>query len=96
MAQTREQQIAQRIRERIRNGWPVCSVCNTMIPFGRLESYPDTEHCVQHSRERAYVGVPNYAHKTAATVAMVKPDPDADDGMGESVRILMETYKRKR
>jgi hypothetical protein len=89
--------VRKRILARINPGpWPTCKVCSSTILLGRLESLPDTDVCAKHSQEKAYIGVPNYAHKTAATIAMVKPDPEADDGLGESVRILMDTYRRKR
>jgi len=88
--------LAEKLRARLRDGYPRCKTCSAHILLSRLEALPDTEYCAEHSREGAYVGVPNYAHKTAATVAMVKADLDAPDGMGESVRIMMNAYKRKR
>lgn len=81
---------------RLNDGWPQCEVCDAVIPYGRLESLPATTRCVNHSNEGKYIGVPLYAHKTACTVAMVKTDPTADDGLGESVHQLMRGYMRSR
>lgn len=86
-------QLAARLRA---GSWPQCKVCDVIIPLGRLESLPDTETCIKHSTEQAYIGVPSYAHKTAAEVAKVKPDPEAPDGLGESVRQLLRGYHRGR
>lgn len=84
------------LADRLRRGWPVCETCGAMISFARLEAIPATSTCAEHSREGRYIGVPLYSHKTAATVAKVKADPDADDGLGESVHQLMRGYHRRR
>lgn len=86
----------QKLLERLKNGYPSCEVCKMPILFARLEALPDTNTCANHSKEGRYVGVPLFSHKTAPTVAMVKEDKTADDGVGESVRILMRGYKRGR
>ncbi len=89
-------QIKQRVAERILSGDDKCKTCGRLIPVERLKTIPDTATCVEHSEEGRYIGVPLYTHKTAATVAMVKADPTADDGLGESVRQLINGYRRKR
>lgn len=86
----------QRAADRILAGDDKCDVCGCLIAAGRLVSLPNVRTCVKHSQEGRYIGVPLYAHKTAATVAMVKSDPTAADGLGESVRQLMNGYRRKR
>ena len=88
--------INQQIADRILAGDDKCDTCGALLPVARMKAVPGTRFCVKHSQEGRYVGVPLYAHKTAATVAMVKSDPTAADGMGESVRQLMNGYKRKR
>ena len=86
----------QQAADRILAGDDKCDECGRLIPAGRLVSIPGVRYCTAHSKEGRYIGVPLYAHKTAATVAMVKSDPTAADGMGESVRQLMNGYRRKR
>jgi hypothetical protein len=73
-----------------RDGWPTCDTCEKVIPLERLEAVPHTTTCVKHSREAGYVGVMNYAHKTAGEVAMVKSDNK------EAVRQLWRGYHRGR
>jgi hypothetical protein len=91
---THEEQLY--LAQRIQDGWPRCETCEMMIPLSRLEVLPLTTTCAEHSKEGRYIGVPLYTHKTAATVAMVKADPDADDGLGEAVHQLMRGYHRRR
>lgn len=86
----------QRAADRILAGDDKCDKCGALIAAGRLACMPDVRTCVEHSQEGRYIGVPLYTHKTAATVAMVKSDPAAADGLGESVRQLMNGYRRKR
>lgn len=86
----------QRAADRILAGDDKCDKCGVLIAAGRLVAIPGVRTCTKHSTEGRYIGVPLYAHKTAATVAKVKADPLAPDGLGESVRILMDSYKRKR
>ena len=86
----------QQAADRILSGDDRCDVCGTFIIASRLVAIPGVRTCTKHSTEGRYVGVPLYAHKTAATVAKVKADPTAPDGLGESVRLLMNGYKRKR
>ena len=81
---------------RLDEGWPTCDVCNHIIPLGRLESLPETTRCIKHSDETGYIGFPVYSHKTAPEVAKIKPDPKADDGLGESARQLIRGYMRGR
>lgn len=83
-------------KARILSGDDKCDTCGTIIAAARLVAVPGVRTCLSHSTEGRYVGVPLYAHKTAATVAMVKADTSADDGMGESVRQLLNGYRRKR
>lgn len=88
--------LKQHIADRILAGDDKCDTCGRLLSVARMKAVPGTRFCVDHSQEGRYVGVPLYAHKTAATVAMVKTDPLAADGLGESVRQLMNGYKRKR
>jgi len=88
--------IDQSVADRILAGDDKCDECGVLLAVGRMQSIPGVRFCVNHSKEGRYIGVPLYAHKTAASVAMVKADPTAADGLGESVRQLMNGYKRKR
>lgn len=84
------------LSSRLRRGWPQCQTCQSLIPFDRLLLLPYTNTCVKHSKEGKYIGVPIYNHKTAPEVGKVKTDPEAEDGMGESVRQLLRGYNRDR
>lgn len=86
----------QKLKVRISQNWPTCKTCKVPILLARLEILPDTEYCGTHSREGRYVGVPIFSHKTAPEVGKVKMDPSADDGVGESVRLLLRGYNRGR
>lgn len=79
-----------KLTERLDQGWPKCEECEILIPLGRLEALPDTKTCVNHSKESAYVGVPNYRHKTAPEIAIVKGDDK------EALRRLWRGYHRGR
>lgn len=80
----------QELANRLQDGDILCETCNKPIPYERLEALPKTTTCVEHSREAGYVGVMNYAHKTAGEVAMVKSDNE------EAVRQLWRGYHRGR
>jgi hypothetical protein len=88
--------VDQTVADRILAGDDKCDECGRLLAVGRMQAIPHVRYCADHSKEGRYVGVPLYAHKTAASVAMVKADPLAEDGLGESVRQLMNGYKRKR
>lgn len=78
------------LADRFEEGWPLCDNCEKPIDLDRLRAMPDTVTCAEHSTEAGYVGVMNYAHKTAGEVAMVKSDNE------EAVRQLWRGYHRGR
>lgn len=88
--------LKQKLQARLAKSWPVCQSCKIPILMARLEVLPETEFCSAHSQEGRYIGVPIFSHKTAPEVGKVKTDPTADDGLGESVRLLMRGYNRGR
>lgn len=68
-----------------------CKVCDCEIPKERLEALPNTETCVKHSVEKAYVGVMCFPHKTGSSLVKVKPNENP-----EALRRMMRAHKRER
>jgi hypothetical protein len=51
-----------------------CFKCKTPISVERLEILPDTHTCVKCSGVQKYVGAMIFDHKTAPSLAFVRPE----------------------
>jgi len=50
-----------------------CENCHCVIPPARIAAVPHTTTCVRCSKEKAYVGFMDWAHKTAPEIVYVDP-----------------------
>lgn len=67
-----------------------CVRCKIVIPAERLDVLPDTHTCVSCSGVQKYVGAMIFDHKTAPSLAFVRPENK------EAVETLRRFVRRAR
>lgn len=67
-----------------------CSVCSSPLLMDRVRCGLNST-CAEHSTEKAYFGLTEYAHKTAGYLVMTK-----DGGDSEAARKMKRAFKRSR
>jgi hypothetical protein len=55
-----------------------CIVCGTVIPYERIQALPETETCIEHSKEEKYIST---VHATCSGKGYVLEYYNADNAL---------------